>query len=816
MLAKIAVGAAVFAIDKPYSYKIPDSMAVLPGMRVMVPFGRGNRRTEGVVLLTEEGEESGLKPIERVLDAEPVLDEGMLRTAAFVRERYFCTFYEAIKAMLPAGLWFSAVDTYTAQPQDGWQEKLAKRPLAADVFSAVLAMGGKAEYPALRRQFPADETALQDAVRCLVDKKLLTSETDLLRRVGDKTEKIASLAVPAEEAIAYAETRRRTAPLQHAVLSLLAAIGSGCCKEICYFTGCSMTTLRRLEKLGYLALNDQPVLRSVCEPSEQEAEPVSLNEAQQAVYDGLCKMADEPNPGAALLYGVTGSGKTAVYLRLIDRCLAAGKSALLLVPEIALTPQLLRLFTSHFGKKVAVLHSALRIGERCDEWKRIRSGAASVVIGTRSAVFAPVRNLGVLIVDEEQEHTYKSENVPRYHAREVALYRGRHEGAPVILGSATPSVETMYHARAGDYRLFELRERYNGQELPAVQIVDMKDELRRGNSTSVSAALEESILDNLRDGRQTILFLNRRGAGRLMVCVECGYVPRCPRCSVNLTYHAANRRLMCHYCGYSEPVPDRCPECGGHLKPVGTGTQKVELELRGLFPGTGVVRMDADTVSAANSHEKILSSFEKEKIPVLLGTQMVAKGLNFKNVTLVGVLDADLSLYVDNYRAAETTFAMLTQVIGRSGRGEAEGRAIIQTMTPDNAVIRLAAAQDYDRFYDTEIVLRRLRGCPPFEDLLTVTFSGAFEERVVEGAVRFREMLRRALEAEAYRSLRLCVLGPAPAAVTKINNLYRYRLTVCCEASRPVRQLLAWLLREFGKEKRSRGVTAFADVNSYD
>jgi len=815
MLASIAVGAAVFAIDKPYSYRIPPDVTVSAGMRVMVPFGRGNRRSEGVVLEVREGDETGLKPIDRALEPEPILDEGMLRLAAFVRDRYFCTFYEAIKAMLPAGLWFSVVDTYTAAPAEGWRDAVRRKAGAEDVEQAVLELGGKAEYADLRRRFP-DEDALQDILRYLLEKKLLTSETDMLRRVGDRTEKLASLAVPAEDALAFAQTRGRAAPLQRDVLALLASIGSGCCKEICYFTGCSMATIRRLEKLGYLTLEDQPVFRRAYDFPDEAAGPVTLNEEQNEVYERLCGQSDRDEPGAALLYGVTGSGKTAVYLKLIHRCLEQGKTAMLLVPEIALTPQLVRLFASHFGKKVAVLHSALRIGERYDEWKRIRCGDASVVIGTRSAVFAPLSNPGIFIVDEEQEHTYKSENVPRYHAREIALWRGRRERALVLLGSATPSVETMYHAKNGDYALCELRERYNRLSLPAVQIVDMKQEIRRGNATSVSAPLEESILDNLRDKKQTILFLNRRGAGRLMVCVDCGYVPRCPRCSVNLTWHAANRRLMCHYCGHSEPVPERCPECGGHLKPVGTGTQKVEAELRDIFPDTGVLRMDADTVSAANSHEKILSEFSEKKVPILLGTQMVAKGLNFEDVTLVGVLDADLSLYVDNYRASETTFSMLTQVIGRSGRGADAGRAIIQTMTPDNAVIRLAAAQDYDRFYDMEIVMRRLRGCPPYADLLTVTFSGPFEERVTAAALRFRETLKAALRAEAYRDMKTELLGPAPAAVTKVNNLYRYRLTLCCAATRPVRRLLAWLLREFGKNRENRGVTAFADVNSFD
>lgn len=815
MVAKIAVGAAVFAIDKPYSYQIPPEISVSPGVRVVVPFGKGNRRTEGMVLAVSPEAGEGLKCIERVLDQEPVLDEAGLRLAAFVRERYFCTFYDAIKAMLPAGLWFRKVDRIAAVPGADWRPAVARRPLAAQIMTCLEALGGEAEYSRLR-QLVEDEAALQGALRYLSGKKLVRSESEILRRIGDRTMRMASLAGSAEEAMAYAETKRRSAPLQHDVLKLLCTIGSGSAKELCYFTGCSMATLRRLEKLGFVELTDAPVLRRAAAGRPEPAEPVVLNEAQQAVFDGLCRQWDQEQPGAALLYGVTGSGKTAVYLRLIERCLARGKTALLLVPEIGLTPQLLRLFAAHFGEQVAVLHSALRIGERYDEWKRIRGGGARIVIGTRSAVFAPLRDPGLLIVDEEQEHTYKSENTPRYHAREIALLRGLREKALVLLGSATPSIESMYHALRGDYRLYRLTQRYNGKAMPEVRIVDMKQELKAGNFTSVSSALEGRIRSTLQEGRQTILFLNRRGTSRCVVCVDCGCVPQCPRCSIHLTYHAANHRLMCHYCGHSEPLPQCCPVCGGHLKQVGTGTQKVVEELAQLLPDTQVLRMDADTVGAVNSHEALLSRFETEKIPILVGTQMVAKGLNFENVTLVGVLDADMSLYTDHFRAAETTFSMLTQVVGRSGRGAASGTAMIQTMTPENAVIRLAAEQDYDRFYEMEVSLRRLRNCPPFCDMIVVMFTGALEDHVRGGASLFRQMLCRMLESAPYQGLHMQILGPAPAAVARVNNRYRYRLTLGCTNTRQVRQLLTYLLREFARDGRSRGVTAFADVNPYD
>lgn len=820
MVAKIAVAAAVYAIDKPYSYRIPQNLTVQPGMRVMVPFGHGNRHTEGIVLSVEAeqgveaGQDTKLKCISQCLDKGPVLEEAALRLAAFVRERYFCTFYEAIKAMLPAGLWFHAVDRFSIAEAGAWRGQIKRQPLAEAVMEQLESMGGQADYTWLRRQFQ-EEDALQSALRYLLGKKMITNESDFFRRVGDQTVRMASLTVPAEEAMEYAEKRRRSAPMQCEALKLLCTVGKVSTKELCYFTGCTMATLNRLKKLGYLDFSEEPAFRRVEVRAAGPAEPIVLTDDQNQAYGGLCKQMSKNPPGAALLYGVTGSGKTAVYLKLIEHCLELGGTAMLLVPEIGLTPQLLGLFAAHFGDKVAVLHSGLRVGERYDEWKRIRSGEARIVIGTRSAVFAPAKQLRLIIVDEEQEHTYQSENAPRYHAREVALFRGVREQALVILGSATPSIETMYHAKKGDYRLYTLPYRFNGRELPDVSIVDMKQELKQGNSTSISSFLQDALADTIRAGKQAILFLNRRGASRCLVCVDCGSVPQCPRCSVNLTYHAANRRLMCHYCGYSEPLPVACPVCGGHLKQVGTGTQRVVEELGRLFPSAQVLRMDADTVGAAGSHEKLLAQFEQEKIPILVGTQMVTKGLNFENVTLVGVLDADMALYVDHFRAPETAFSMITQVIGRSGRGKASGTAVIQTMTPENAVIRLAAAQDYDRFYEMEVGLRRLRGCPPFRDMLVLTFTGVFEDRVLSGARLFRDQLGQSLRLAQYQQMQALVLGPAPAPVVKVNNRYRYRLTLSCNNSRPMRQLLSHLLCMFAKDGRNKGVGVFVDVNPY-
>ena len=812
MIAKIAVDAANFAIDKPYSYAIPFGMALTPGMRVQIPFGRSNRRTEGVVLAVSEGDPKGLKPVDRCLDDAPLLSDTMLRLAAFLRERYFCTFYDAIRAMLPAGLWFQTKQTYSLTEDRGWQGKSLRIAYANQILQLLADCGGETDESVLQSSV-GDAEAFEKAIAYLLRKKWISTQVDYLRRMGDKTEKIAVLATSTEEAMAYAAGRPKSAAMQKSVLELLCSVGSASVKELCYFTGAKPATIKRLEQLGYVQLQEKPVLRCrQIQPVKLDG-PLVLNAQQQTAFEGLNEQMQADKPGVALLHGVTGSGKTAVYIKLIQACLDAGKQAMFLVPEIALTPQLLGLLAAYFGDQVAVLHSSLPTAERYDQWKRVRSGEATVVVGTRSAVFAPCPNPGLIILDEEQEHSYKSENTPRYDAAEVALWRGIKEKALVLFGSAPPSVHTMYYAKTGVYRLYTLNQRYNGKPLPKVEIVDMRQELKLGNDLSVSYCLQDAIGDTNNAGKQSILFLNRRGNSRALVCVDCREAPECPRCSARLTYHSANERLMCHYCGYSQPVSTRCPKCGGPVKRIGTGTQKVQEELTNLFPGMEIERMDTDTVNAANTHEMILDRFKTQNIPVLIGTQMVAKGLNLPNVTLVGVLDADLSLYTDNYRAAETTFNMLTQVVGRAGRGEVAGKAMIQTMVPEHRVINLAAQQDYEGFYDMEIQLRQLQKCPPFGDLVTITFSGQDEGRVMRGATKFRDSLCVCMKQPEYAENESTVLGPAPCTVPKINYNYRYQLTLRCRMNKQLRLLLAHMLRQFSQDKDNRGVSAFIDVN---
>ena len=814
MIAKIAVSAATFAIDKPWSYRIPEGMTLVPGQRVMLPFGRSNRRCEGVVLSVEPGEEEKLKTVERCLDPEPVLSELQLRLAAFLRERYFCTFYDAVRSILPAGLWFQTKAVFSLTEDRSWQDKSIRKDGAKELLLFLESLGGTAEEPALADCI-GEETVREEAIAYLLRKKWISTQQEFRQKTNDKTEKIATLASSPEEAMEYANSRPKSAVMQRSVLELLCSVGSAAVKEICYFTGAKTATVNRLAELGYLKLAERPVLRCrEIRPVKLDG-PLVLNDAQKTCFEGLACQMGEADPGVALLRGVTGSGKTSVYIKLIQACLEQGKPALLLVPEIALTPQLLGVLAAYFGDNVAVLHSSLSAGERYDQWKRVRSGDANVVVGTRSAVFAPCRP-GLIILDEEQEHSYKSENTPRYDAREVAIWRGAKENALVLLGSATPSVESMYRAKSGIYHLYTLTERYNGKPLPEVEIIDMRQELKMGNDLSLSYPLREAISDTRDAGKQAVLLLNRRGNSRCVVCVDCRETPECPRCSVRLTYHSANNRLMCHYCGHSQPVSQRCPSCGGPLKTLGTGTQKVQQELEFLFPDMETDRMDTDTVSAVNTHEKILEHFQQEKVPVLIGTQMVAKGLNLPDVTLVGVLDADLSLYTGGFRGAETTFNMLTQVVGRAGRGDTEGRALIQSMVPEHQVIRLAAKQDYDGFYDLEINLRRLQNAPPFGDHATVTFSGQEETAVLRGAVKFRDSLASLLKQPPYNMETCTVLGPAPCVVPKINYHFRHQLTLRCRMTKNLRALLAHLLREFSKDTSNRGVNAFIDINGFD
>ena len=814
-MVKVAVSAAPYSIDKPYSYLVPESLAAaaVPGVRVMVPFGRGNKESEGLILTrVQEPKLPGSKAIRQILDSEPVLDKAGIDLALWMRGRYFCTVFEAVKTILPAGLWYGLREIWSlAMEPETARSAAVGIPGAWQVLDLLEKQGGKADIRVLRDVLG---DGAEKPLKAMKKAEILTCETDAKRKIADKSHRMVELAVNTEDAYALTEPKRRSAPARYEVVNFLATAGRTPAAEVSYYTGASARTLKTMEKAGLIAFSEEEELRV---PSLDDVEPgpeIVLNEEQQRAFEEILGRVQAAKPSVTLLHGVTGSGKTQVYLRLVQETLALGKTAMVLVPEIVLTPQMMRKFSSYFGSRVAMLHSSLKMTERYDQWKRIRRGEVDVVLGTRSALFAPLKNLGLIIMDEEQEGSYQSENVPRYDAREVAKYLCVREKAALVFGSATPTVETAWAVEQGSYQKALLRRRYNENALPEVLIADLRQEILNGNPGLISTPLRQELEKNLAAGEQSILFLNRRGSSRMLLCGECGYVPQCPRCSTAMTYHSANGRLMCHYCGHSEPAADTCPECGGWMKHVGAGTQKVEEELRELFPEAGILRMDADTT--AGGHEEILQTFERERVPILLGTQMVAKGLDFENVTLVGVLSADISLYVDNYRAAERTFSLLTQVVGRAGRGGKTGRAVIQTYTPGNDVIRCAARQDYDAFYESEIRMRRLRRYPPFADLFTVTVSGTEEGRVLRAAVSVRETLRQLCRRPELAAGEPEVLGPAPAPVVKVNNRFRYRCTLVGKNDKATREMLAWLQKDFAKDSANRGMNLFMDHNAAD
>ena len=807
----VAVDAATYAIDKLYSYRVPDELReqVQIGTRVLVPFGFGNKRAEAVVLaFRQDTGEYKLKPVVEVLDDAPVLTHGQLKLAAWMRERLYCTYFDCVRVMLPAGLWFRRHETYTLAPD----ADLAALRQREDEAGAVLALfdrpGQTLAVSDIRQRLGGKSvTRVLDA---LAGEGVLTYHSNTTQKSNDKTEKMLSLDMEANEAMARISRR---SPARMDVVSVLGDGGWMSQKELVYMTGVSDAALRDMVKKGILREHDEERLRTPDFSEVPKAAPPVLSAAQQQVFDGIAALMDENGPRAALLFGVTGSGKTQVYLKLIEKALAMGKSAIVLVPEIGLTPQVLRQFAAQFGDEVAVMHSALSVGERYDSFKKIKSGRARVVIGTRSAVFAPVENLGVLIIDEEQDGAYRSEQSPRYHARDVAKYIVSQQNALLVLGSATPSVETYYGAKQGKYPVFRLTERFLGTSLPDVVIADMRGLAREGREGVIGPQLESELIDTLARGRQAILFLNRRGNSRVIGCALCGWVPECPSCSTTMTYHSVSGRAMCHYCGASIKITGKCPVCGGESLFTETpGTQKVEQELHDRFPSARVLRMDADSMHTKGAHEKLLSQFAKGEADILLGTQMVTKGLDFENVTLVGVLDADQSLYAQDYRARERTFSLITQVVGRAGRRFDKGKAVIQTYSPAHPVILAAARQDYEAFYAREIETRQALQYPPVCGLTVLIAVGELEQQVLKSLIALKTRLQSLMEGQ-YADVKAPVLGPAAAQVVKVMGRYRYHLTMRAADTARWRALIAGVIREFMLDSKNRGVSVFADQN---
>lgn len=619
----------------------------------------------------------------------------------------------------------------------------------------------------------------------------------------------------AELTVSRGEELPRLTPKQQSVADLLLDIGSATVEEIKTLCGVGDGVLKNMEKCGVLRFFKKEKYRNPYAdlPAAPKAAEIELSAEQTKAYNTLSAMLDGDG-GSALLYGVTGSGKTQVYMRLIDRALQQGKDTIVLVPEIGLTPQVLGLFHQRYGRQVAVLHSGLSVGERNDEYRRADRGEAKIVLGTRSAVFAPLHALGLIIMDEEQELTYKSERTPRYHARDIARYRAGESGALFVMASATPSIESYAAAKAGKYTLCSLEHRFGNAALPQVCTVDMKGELHAGHRSPLSRTLQKQIQSNLDAGKQTILLMNRRGYNTFIACNDCGHVITCPNCSISLTYHSYSNRLMCHYCGYSKPLDNTCPECGSHaVRYSGFGTQRIEDELQALFPAARILRMDADTTAGKFSHQKLFDAFAAHEYDILVGTQMVAKGLDFDDVTLVGVVNADNALYDENYLSHERAFDLITQVVGRSGRRDATGTAVIQTIDPCNPVIDLAARQDYPAFFETEYALRRILTYPPFCDIYGVFFVSEDENAAALAAKAFFDTL--VLENKEQQQ-KLIVLGPSPARISKISNTYRYRLAIKCKNSKTVRNLLMQVLKATVKMKELRKVQISIDLNPID
>ena len=733
LAAKIAVAAATYVIDQPYSYLVPEGSEdlILPGMRVSVPFSRSNRITTGIVLqVYDEPEPEKLKTVSAVLDSYAVFSPLQLQILYFMRDRYFCTVYEAARAAVPSGMWF---------------DKSGKQNSSDKYIEFVSLSGTSPVNPRSANQ-----------------KKLI----QLLEDFG---------TVSMSRLLSMAEVNR--------------------------------AVVKNMAERGMLEITKQKVFRYTASGSSGYKPLPELNAEQETVFRGLRELMNSGKHRTALLHGVTGSGKTGVYLHLISECISQGKTAVLLVPEISLTPQMIEVFASRFPGNVAILHSGLSDGARSDEWKKIKQGAARVVIGTRSGVFAPVDDPGLFIIDEEQEESYKSENSPRYSAAEIARFICYKTGALLLLGSATPKITSMYSALQGEYSLFTLPHRYNKSELPEVAVIDMKRADICAGCPDISTALYDELKLNIESGRQSILFLNRRGTNKLVSCTQCGYVHRCPNCSISLTYHANVKRVMCHYCGFSKRLESTCPECGGSLSFVGTGTQQLETEINTLFPGVPVIRVDNDTVTAAGSHQVLFDRFIEEKIPVMIGTQMVTKGLNFENVTLVGVISADQSLYSEDYRAGEKTFSLITQVVGRSGRGSVPGRALIQTFSPLNQTIRQAAVQDYNDFYASEIEARKMQDAPPFRSVMTLTVSGDDEESTLQGIRLAREKCLAVFRG----SPEVKIIGPAPLFVLKVKNMFRYRIIISAVPGTSLRPELEAVLKACKKDRLFKNLSVYAD-----
>ena len=805
LVARVAVDKTLYSFDMLFDYAVPEYLQskLSVGKRLLVPFGRGNKKRQALVmeLLNVDIPNPKLKEASAVLDDYPLLTDEMIKLVHSMKERYFCTYYDVIRAMLPVGVNYRIAFVYTLvrdnEPVTPTDEQMKILSLFANKSKSI-----KQEILFKKLDIDCESKALCE----LIEQGIIKKTENAMRRVGDASVKMLRLCEFDEDGVKLTSRQRE-------VCDLLKAVGAVSVKEVCYYTGVTQSVTDTLVKKGVCECIEQEIFRLPESSYSSDSDDIVLTDEQNKAYNTLLSLYKSGKAAVSLLYGVTGAGKTSVFLKLMETVYRQGKGVIVMVPEIALTPQLVSIFKARFGQDVAVFHSALSMGERLDEWKRVKKGIAKIAVGTRSAVFAPFENIGLIIMDEEQEYTYKSESSPRFHARDVAKLRCFEHNALLVLSSATPAIESFYNAEKGVYSLCKLTKRYGKAQLPDVLVADMNEESPVGNSTGFSGLLIDSIAENLGRDEQSILLLNRRGYNTFVTCKSCKEVVTCPNCSISLTYHSANNRLMCHYCGFSMRITDKCPECGGtQLRYSGSGTQKAEQTLADIFPGARVLRLDADSTLAKQSHEKKLTEFKNGEYDILLGTQMVAKGLNFPKVTLVGVLSADQTLYSEDFRSYEKAFSLLTQVVGRSGRGDRPGRAVIQTYTPENPIMRLSAAQDYEEFYRSEIKVRKAMLYPPFSDICMIGVTGKKEEKCADAAREFTRTLCDVMK-EKYSDLPIRILGPSPASVYRVNNKFRYKIILKFRNSRRFRQMLSGVMTDFARERKFSDVTVFADIN---
>lgn len=811
-IAKVAVEGTLYHFDMEFDYIIPENIDTnnLVGSRVLVPFGLGNKKKHGVVFEVVSGKlDEKIKPIYAVLDKAPLLSVEMISLARWMKRRYYCTLFDAVKTMLPSGINRKLVNYYKLSGNINFLEKFDLNDIEINIIEILKKKDKFISYKKLQLETSVDN--LDKILLRLKKLGIILQKEDSINKVSD-----ASIKMVAVTDIGKVENLNlKLTQKQRKVYDAIKACSEISVKEVCYYTGVTASVVDSLVKKGIVYYFENQVYRNPYKNIEKlyNKEDILLSDEQKTSFNNLYKEYTSGKASVSLLYGVTGSGKTAVFMKLIEAVRKDKKGIIVMVPEIALTSSLIRQFHQRFGEKVAVFHSGLSVGERADEWKRVKNGDADIAIGTRSAVFAPFENLGLIIMDEEQEYTYKSDSSPRFHARDIAKFRCKQNNTLLVLASATPSIESYYMALNGRYSLNTISRRYGQANLPKVKIVDLNEEINKGNNSAFSEILIKELVENLQNHKQSIILMNRRGYNTFASCRACNEVLTCPNCSISLTYHSANGRLMCHYCGYSVEFTDECPNCHEHeIRYLGFGTQKIEEDLQKVVPEARILRMDADTTMAKFSHDRKFRLFSEGKYDIMIGTQMVAKGLDFDNVTLVGVLSADQSLYNNDFRSYERTFSLLTQVVGRAGRGNYAGRAIIQTYTPENSVISLAAQQNYDEFYNSEIKMRKAMLYPPFVDLCVICFSGKNQERILSAAKDFFNMLRK-LASKDYSELPLRVLEPSQTTVIKLNNKYRYKLIIKFRNSRRFQELISRLLVWFEKDKKYSEVSVYVDVN---